>query len=75
MPDKEQRKCVELPGPVPVAAPRDPGMRGLVAVGLAGEVFGLPVETAFLWAMCLQVHGTSVEDAVEAFMHAARWTQ
>jgi len=62
------------PGPLPVA-PRDPALRDLVQVGLAGEAFGLPVEVAFTWAFLLRLHGTAVHTSVEAFRHAMRWRQ
>jgi hypothetical protein len=58
-----------------VAPVASPDIRDLVQVGLAAERAGWSREAAFDAAIYLRCHGTPVPDAVEMFMHAARWQQ
>ena len=74
MAQHKERKCVDAAVAVLPVAP-DEGLRELVAVGLAAEMAGWLPEQAFEAAMLLRIHGTPTLVSVEAFMHAARWTQ
>jgi hypothetical protein len=74
MPCKEQRKCVELPGPPPVAV-RSADWLAVDAMCRAGERAGLPTATAFEAAMMCRIAGMPTAAIVEVLEACRRWRQ